>query len=111
MKTLKACLLIAIFSVTFFTAQAGVEPVTTTDDLQSQLSEIILDSEAFENLEESTSFKVKLMITSDSQVLVLNTSDEKFDDKVKSLLNYAELEVSSEMHGKTFVLPVRIEKQ
>ena len=89
MKSFKAFFFVALFSISFFTANAAIEPVKTAGDLQSQLSEIILDSEAFDNLEESTSFRVKLMITPDSQVIVLNTTDKQFDAKLKSILNYA----------------------
>jgi hypothetical protein len=110
MKTLKALCLIALFTVTFFTANAAIEPVNSPDDLQSQLSEIIMKSEAFNNLKESTTLKVRFMISSDSQVIILGTSSEEYDASLKSLLNYKQLDVTPEMHGKVYVLPVRLEK-
>ncbi len=111
MKTLKALFLVTLFSFSLFTANASTEPVDSPADLQSQLSEIILQSDAFENIAESTSFKVKIMVTSDSQVLVLSTSEEKFADQLKSILNYTQLDVTPEMHGKVYLLPVRLEKK
>ncbi len=111
MKTLKAFFLIAAFSISFFTANAAIEPVKTTADLQTQVSDLILASDAFEFAEKEALINVKFMITSDSQVIVISTSDDQYDNTLKSILNYKELDITEEMVGKTYILPVRITKK
>jgi hypothetical protein len=52
MKTLKAFFLIALFSITFFNANAAIEPAKTMEDLKQQISELIQESNSFEDADE-----------------------------------------------------------
>ncbi len=110
MKTLKSFLVVALFSVSFLTASFATEPVKTNAELQAQLSSLILDSDAFEKIDSEKSIIVKLMIMPTSEVLVISTNDAEYDATLKTLLNYKKLDVSDDFIGKTFVLPVRLEK-
>lgn len=111
MKALKTFLLIATFSITFFTANAAIEPVKTTADLETQLSELILESDAFANAKEAELIKVRFMITTDSKLLVLSTTSQVYDKKIKSILNYEKLDIAANLVGKVYVLPVRVENK
>ena len=61
MKTLKAFFLIALFSITFFNANAAIEPAKTMEDLKQQISELIQESNAFEDADEMGLLQVIFM--------------------------------------------------
>lgn len=109
MKLFKVLFLSAIFSFTFFAANAAnINPKEASKDLQKQVSELVLDADVFTQADAGNTLKVRFMVMDNNEIIVLSTDNENYDDTMKSILNYKLVDVDAQLKNKIFILPITL---
>jgi len=109
MNSIKVLVLSVLFSSAFFTANASnINPTEAAQALQQQVKELVIDSEVWSKEDIGTELRVKFMVMDNNEIIVLSTNNEKYDDSMKSILNYQEISVDDSIKNRVFILPIRL---
>lgn len=109
MKILKSCLLsfvlFGLFSTTTFaTNTIEKEPVSIKAQFQKFLKGMNFDEV------ESTTIYIDFIINDRAEILVVSTSNAKFDQTLKSKLNYKTVESGDLEYFEKYTIPITFEK-
>ncbi len=107
---MKTLLFSFVFTACSFFLTASTTPSETVDSMEKQLTEMIQNSKFYKTVElEDATIMVKFTINEDNEVIVLSTDSYDYDSKIKSLLNYRNLDLDENITSKVFILPIRLE--
>lgn len=111
MKVLKSTLL--AFFVTALFVQVNAAPNNTIDPqekLEKQIAKLVANADYWGNIKRDQVFKACLTINAQGEIIVLSTTDSKWDHAIKTLLNYQKIEVDAKFYNKIFILPIHLIK-
>ncbi|MDA9774270.1 hypothetical protein N9B82_04870 [Saprospiraceae bacterium] len=109
MKSIKVLFLSTLFSCVLFMASASnITPEEAAKDLQKQVSELVLNASGWDAEDIGTQIRVRFMVLSNDEIIVLSTNNEDYDASMKSILNYKKISVDNTLKNKVFILPVRL---
>ena len=110
MKLFKSTIIALTFLFTFSQANAKGDPTATSmQDLQYQVSSIIQNNEALQNLDHSYLVTVTFKINDAGEVIVLKTDHDEIDQILKNVLNYQRIYVDPSFLNETFIITEKIQ--
>jgi len=107
MKVIKTLLFALLTFATIQTATAGTEPTTST---AREIKNLLDDAFNKIEVESETKVYITFMITESNEIVVVNTSNDTFDDTIKNKLNYKNIISNDLQKGKKYTLPVTLIK-
>ncbi len=109
MKLFKGLFLSALFSFSFFIANAAnINPTEAAQDLQKQVSELVLNADVWSVADAGNELHVRFMVMDNDELIVISTDNEDYDDTIKSVLNYKKVNVENQLKNKVFILPIKL---
>ena len=102
-KSILGLLLVAVFAAPSF---ANANPTSETSKTLKELKTIIQDLNIDITSLDQTTVKVRFMLNSDNEIIVLSTDNADVDATIKYSLNYREVKNSELSKNKIYVLPV-----
>lgn len=80
------------------------------NDIKDQVFEMIKNLNINQSEADEVSFLVDFMITPEGKIVVLSTSDEKYDNRIKATLNYKKVETDNFVSTKPYQVKVKLVK-
>ncbi len=80
------------------------------NDIKEQVFEMIKDLDINQSELDEVSFLVDFMITPEGEIVVLNTSDDKYDNRIKATLNYKKVDTDDFISNKPYQVKVKLVK-
>ena len=108
MRITKSILFSALFALVLGTASANTDPETKT--ARNEIKTWIQKANLTANLKESTTVNVTFMVNAKNELIIMSTDTEKFDNRIKALLNYKRLKSTDMKVNTTYTLPVVLKK-
>lgn len=104
MKLSKLLVFAALFTITTLSAKE-TDPILKTK-LSTEIHSLIKDLR-FEDMSKEKFF-VNFIVNPQGEILVTSTSNQKIDDRIKSVLNYKKVKVEGITPYEVYTLPVSV---
>ena len=109
-KIILSLTMLFAFASATFANDANPTSTTATADAMKEITSIVKDIEIdFEKLNTSI-VNVQFMINANNEIVVLRTSSDELDRRIKGSLNYTELKSRNLEINKVYILPIKFEK-
>ena len=82
--------------------------ITPTEDLQKQLTEMVVKSDIWESADNNVKLMVTFTINHNGELVILSTSNSQWDSALKSALNYKKVKVDNKVKNQIFHLPISL---
>ncbi len=106
MKSIKTALaLLAIIISTFNFAHANTPESTPESPIVKEIKNL-LKSQEFTNVNQDETVYVSFMVNNNKELMVLNTTSNKYDSSIKHALNYEKIEAECQPM-KSYVVPIK----
>ena len=107
---MKSIVLFVLLACTSLVLDAkNLDNISPTEDLQKQLTEMVVNSNIWETADANLKLMVTFTINENGELVVLSTNDKQWDSALKSALNYKKIKVSASVKNQIFHLPISLE--
>lgn len=89
-------------------AQANPVP-EKTNELRFEIADLIQNIDLGSAVDEEEVIHLNFTVNSKNEIIVLSTSHERLDERIKSELNYKAIKTKDIEQNKIFTLPVRLQ--
>ncbi len=105
MKLLKNVCIAAFMFASVTLSMAGNDP-TNRETETLQIRKMLINMSGIETLEKGEKVNINFLINARNEIIVLSTTNESFDNAIKTILNYRKVTLSELKMNTVYTLPV-----
>lgn len=99
-----------VSTVAFANPLPSLEPENTTKKVTTEIKSILQNLDLDYSKIENQTIKVKFMVNTENEIIVLSTGESELDKTLKSALNYKEIDAEGLKAYSVYVVPVTFKK-